>query len=286
MSDTALYTALLVLFGLLVGSFLNVVIYRLPRMMELGWAREHAAYAAQQAGKELPDLSAEQSFNLLTPPSRCRQCGHRVRWYENIPVISYLVLRGKCSSCKTPIGIRYPLVELVTAAVAWWCLHRYGMQWHALAWFFFGACLICLTLIDWDTTYLPDNLTLPLLWAGLLLATLGQTDISLSSAVWGAAVGYSSLWLIYWGFKLLTGKEGMGFGDFKLFAALGAWFGITALIPIILMAAVIGAIVGIAMKFGGQLREGGYIPFGPFLALGGAAVWIFDASELMRMVGL
>ncbi len=287
MSDTTVYAALVVLFGLLVGSFLNVVIYRLPRMMELGWAREHAAYAAQQAGKELPDTDAEQQFNLLTPPSRCRQCGHRVRWYENIPIISYLViLRGKCSSCKTPIGIRYPLVELVTAAVAWWCLHRYGMQWHALAWFFFGACLICLTLIDWDTTYLPDSITLPLLWAGLLLATLGLTGISLSSAVWGAAVGYSSLWLIYWGFKLLTGKEGMGFGDFKLFAALGAWFGITALIPIILMAAVIGAIVGIAMKFGGQLREGGYIPFGPFLALGGAAVWIFGASELMRMVGL
>ena len=134
MSDTTVYAALVVLFGLLVGSFLNVVIYRLPRMMELGWAREHAAYAAQQAGKELPDTDAEQQFNLLTPPSRCRQCGHRVRWYENIPIISYLViLRGKCSSCKTPIGIRYPLVELVTAAVAWWCLHRYGMQWHALA---------------------------------------------------------------------------------------------------------------------------------------------------------
>ncbi|MDO4769402.1 MAG: A24 family peptidase [Brachymonas sp.] len=272
--------------GLLVGSFLNVVIYRLPRMMERGWAAEHAAYAAQQAGQELPVASAKQRFNLLTPPSRCRQCGHRVRWYENIPIISYLALRGKCASCKTPIGIRYPLVELVTALVAGWCVHHYGLQWQALAWFFFGATLICLTLIDWDTTYLPDSLTLPLLWAGLLLATVNATGISLNSAVWGAAIGYLSLWSIYWAFKLLTGKEGMGFGDFKLFAALGAWFGVTALIPIILMAAVIGSIIGIVMKFGGQLREGGYVPFGPFLALGGAVVWFFGAQELMQMVGL
>ena len=286
MEEMTLYCALAALFGLLVGSFLNVVIYRVPRMMELGWAREHAAYAAQQAGQEVPATDAQQRFNLLTPPSRCRQCGHRVRWYENIPVVSYLALRGKCASCKTPIGMRYPLVELVTAAVAWWCVYRYGLQWQALAWFFFGACLICLTLIDWDTTYLPDDITLPLLWAGLLLATLGTTGISLNSAVWGAAIGYLSLWSIYWGFKLITGKEGMGFGDFKLFAALGAWLGTEALIPVILMAAVVGAIVGIAMKFGNQLREGGYVPFGPFLALGGAAVWLFGAHNLMRLIGL
>ena len=286
MEETTLYCVLAALFGLLVGSFLNVVIYRVPRMMELGWAREHAAYAAQQAGQEAPATDAQQRFNLLTPPSCCRQCGHRVRWYENIPVVSYLALRGKCASCKTPIGMRYPLVELVTAAVAWWCVYRYGLQWQALAWFFFGACLICLTLIDWDTTYLPDDITLPLLWAGLLLATLGTTGISLNSAVWGAAIGYLSLWSIYWGFKLITGKEGMGFGDFKLFAALGAWLGTEALIPVILMAAVVGAIVGIAMKFGNQLREGGYVPFGPFLALGGAAVWLFGAHNLMRLIGL
>ncbi|MDO4794770.1 MAG: A24 family peptidase [Brachymonas sp.] len=286
MPETTLYIALAALLGLLVGSFLNVVIYRLPRMMERGWAAEHAAYAAQQAGQEPPLACSDQRFNLLTPPSRCRQCGNRVRWYENIPVISFLALRGKCSSCKTPIGIRYPLVELVTALVAGWCVHRYGWEWQALAWFFFGAMLLCLTLIDWDTTYLPDSLTLPLLWAGLLLATVNATGIRLDSAVWGAAIGYLSLWSIYWGFKLLTGKEGMGFGDFKLFAALGAWFGVAALIPIILMAAVIGSIIGIAMKFGGQLREGGYVPFGPFLALGGAAVWLGGADNLMRMIGL
>lgn len=286
MSDTTLYIALATLMGLLVGSFLNVVIYRLPRMMEQSWAAEHAAYAAQQAGQELPVASANQRFNLLTPPSRCRQCGHRVRWYENIPIISYLALRGKCASCKTPIGIRYPLVELVTALIAGWCVYHYGWEWQALAWFFFGATLICLTLIDWDTTYLPDSLTLPLLWGGLLLATVNATGISLNSAVWGAAIGYLSLWSIYWGFKLLTGKEGMGFGDFKLFAALGAWFGVTALIPIILMAAVVGSIIGIVMKLGGQLREGGYVPFGPFLALGGAAVWFLGAQNLMQMIGL
>lgn len=287
MSPETLYVILATFMGLLVGSFLNVVIYRLPKMMERGWDREHAIYAAQKAGKELTEAELQGNpFNLLTPPSRCGHCNHRVRWYENIPVISFLVLRGKCSSCKKPIGWRYPIVELVTAAIAWWCITRYGLQWHALAWFFFGACLICLTLIDWDTTLLPDSITLPLLWAGLLATSLGWTDISLNNAVWGAAIGYLSLWSIYWAFKLLTGKEGMGFGDFKLFAALGAWFGATALIPIILLAAVIGAIIGIAMKFASQLREGRYVPFGPFLALGGAAVWLVGASKIMHLIGL
>ena len=287
MADNTLYAALAALLGLLVGSFLNVVIYRLPRMMEKAWDAEHAAYAAQKADKDpaAPPPSRKR-FNLLTPPSRCRQCGHRIRWYENIPVVSYLFLRGKCASCRTPIGMRYPLVELVTAALAWLCLSRYGLQWQAMAWFFFGASLICLTLIDWDTTYLPDSITLPLLWAGLLAASVGWTGISLGNAVWGAALGYASLWLVYWGFKLITGKEGMGFGDFKLYAALGAWFGASALIPIILLAAVIGAIIGILMKIGSQLREGRYVPFGPFLALGGAAVWLFGAQELMQIVGL
>ncbi len=284
MSDTALYAAVAALFGLLIGSFLNVVIYRLPKMMELGWDAEHAAYAAQKKGEEPP--AAQKRFSLLTPPSRCQKCGHRIRWYENIPVISYLVLLGRCSSCKAPIGLRYPLVELVTAALGWWCVTRYGLTWAAGAWFFFGATLICLTLIDWDTTYLPDSLTLPLLWAGILAATQGWTGVSLLSSVWGAAIGYLSLWSIYWAFKLITGKEGMGFGDFKLFAALGAWFGVTALIPIILLAAVIGAIIGMAMKLRSQLREGRYVPFGPFLALGGAAVWLVGAQQLLQLLGL
>ena len=285
MDDLALFAAVAGFFGLLFGSFLNVVVYRLPKMMEQGWAAEHAAYAAQQQGQEPPEETGER-FNLLTPASRCSKCGHRIRWYENIPVVSYLALLGKCSSCKTPIGLRYPLVELVTGALAWWCVTRYGFEWVALAWFFFGACLLCLTLIDWDTTYLPDSLTLPLLWAGLLATTQGWTGISLSASIWGAAIGYLSLWSVYWAFKLATGKEGMGLGDFKLFAALGAWFGAEALIPIILLAAVIGSVIGIVMKLSSQLREGRYVPFGPFLALGGVAVWLLGASRLLQMLGL
>ena len=283
MIDTALYAALAALFGLLIGSFLNVVIYRLPKIMELGWDAEHAAYAAQKKGEEPP--APKKRFSLLSPPSRCQQCGHRIRWYENIPVISYLALMGRCSSCKAPIGVRYPLVELLTAALGWWCVTRYGLTWAAAAWFFFGATLICLTLIDWDTTYLPDSLTLPLLWAGILASTLDWTGISLMSSVWGAAIGYLSLWSVYWAFKLITGKEGMGFGDFKLFAALGAWFGVPALIPIILLAAVIGAVVGIGMKLRSKLREGRYVPFGPFLALGGATVWLVGAQQLLHLLG-
>lgn len=285
MDEGALYSALATLFGLLIGSFLNVVIYRVPKMMEAGWAHEHAAYQANLKGETYePDSSTR--FNLLHPASRCQQCGHAIRWYENIPVISWLMLRGQCSSCKTPISIRYPLVEMVTAALAWYCAHRYGISWAGLAWFGFAAALVCLTLIDWDTTYLPDNLTLPLLWTGLLAATSGWTGISLGNAVWGAAIGYFSLWSIYWLFKIVTGKEGMGFGDFKLFGALGAWFGATALIPIILLASVIGAIIGIMLKINSRLREGGYVPFGPFLALGGGAAWFIGPDRLMRMIGL
>ena len=288
MTGNTLYAALAALLGLLVGSFLNVVIYRLPRMMEQAWDAEHAAYAAQKENRDLSpaSCSSHKRFNLLTPPSRCRQCGHRIRWHENIPVVSYLFLRGKCASCGSSIGIRYPLVEVVTAALAWLCLSRYGLQWQALAWFIFGTSLICLTLIDWDTTYLPDSITLPLLWMGLLIASLGWTSISLGSAVWGAALGYMSLWLIYWGFKLATGKEGMGFGDFKLFAALGAWFGWQALVPIILMASVIGALVGIGMKLASSLREGGVVPFGPFLAMGGLTAMIFGPQSILRVIGL
>ncbi|HNE60632.1 MAG TPA: prepilin peptidase, partial [Ottowia sp.] len=200
------------LFGLLVGSFLNVVIHRLPQMMERQWAAECAELNGQPAAPQAP-------FNLLVPRSRCGHCGHPIRWYENIPVLSYLALRGKCSACGTPIGLRYPLVELATGLLFGWCVWRWGWSWTAAAWCLFTAMLVALTLIDWDTTLLPDDLTLPLLWLGLIAATLGLTGVRLSDAVWGAVAGYLSLWLVYWGFKLATGKEGMGFGDFKLFAA-------------------------------------------------------------------
>lgn len=271
--------ALAGVFGLLIGSFLNVVIYRLPKMLERQWAAE----CADLQGKTPDEVPA---FNLATPRSRCPTCGHQIRWYENIPVVSYLALKGSCSACKAAISMRYPLVEMATGTLFAWCVWRWGMSLTALAWCGFSATLVALTLIDWDTTLLPDDLTLPLLWAGLIAAALRWTDVPLVHALWGAVAGYMSLWLIYQAFKLLTGKEGMGYGDFKLFAALGAWFGWPALVPIILMASVIGAVIGIGMKFASSLREGGYVPFGPFLALGGLTAMIFGPSAILRTIGL
>ncbi|HYD74878.1 A24 family peptidase [Ramlibacter sp.] len=265
--------------GLLVGSFLNVVIYRLPKMLERQWAAECAELAGQAP-------AAAEPFDLMRPRSRCRNCGHAIRWYENIPVLSYLVLRGKCSSCGTPIGMRYPLVELATAGLFAFCAWKWGITWAALAWCGFAAALLALALIDWDTTLLPDDITLPLVWAGLIGAALRWNGLTLQQSLWGAVAGYLSLWLVYKGFKLLTGKEGMGYGDFKLFAALGAWFGWQALVPIVLMASVIGAIIGIAMKFAGGLREGGVIPFGPFLAGAGLTALVFGPSAILRLIGL
>ncbi|MDM0031689.1 A24 family peptidase [Variovorax sp. J22P271] len=268
--------------GLLIGSFLNVVIYRLPKMLERQWAAECASLADGDAAA----APALEPFNLMVPHSRCQQCGHVIRWYENIPVLSYLALRGRCSSCKTPIGLRYPVVELLTGALFAWCVWRMPGQYGALAWCAFAAALLALALIDWDTTLLPDDITLPLLWGGLLASIAGFTGVPLAQAVWGAVAGYLSLWAIYWLFKLTTGKEGMGYGDFKLFAAFGAWFGWQALVPIILMASVIGVVVGLALKFSSRLREGGYVPFGPFLAAAGFTAMIFGPDAILRAVGL
>lgn len=265
--------------GLLIGSFLNVVIYRLPVMLEAQWNAE----CAELAGKESP---VAEKFNLMVPRSRCQQCSHQIQWYENIPVVSYLFLRGKCSGCGTPISLRYPLVELATGALFLYCGWKWGVTPTAFVWSGFAASVLALALIDWDTTLLPDDITLPLLWSGLIAAALQWTTVSLSSAIWGAVAGYMSLWLIYWAFKLITGKEGMGFGDFKLFAALGVWFGWQALVPIILMASVIGAVVGIAMKFSSGLREGGYVPFGPFLAGSGLTAMIFGPGSILGIFGL
>jgi leader peptidase (prepilin peptidase) / N-methyltransferase len=265
--------------GLLVGSFLNVVIYRLPKMLERQWAAECAELTGKPPEEAPP-------FNLVSPRSRCRQCGHLIRWYENVPILSYLVLRGKCSACGAAIGLRYPLVEFATAVLFFLPVWHWGATAAGAAWCGFSAAIVALALIDWDTTLLPDDITLPLLWAGLIIAALRWTDVTLPQALWGAVAGYVSLWLIYQGFKLLTGREGMGYGDFKLFAALGAWFGWTALIPIILMASVIGAVVGIAMKFSGGLREGGYVPFGPFLAGAGLTAMIFGPGAILGVIGL
>ena len=279
--------ALLGLLGLLVGSFLNVVIHRLPKMMDLRWAAECAEFqAASGDQKASPSEEDPPPFNLLVPRSRCPHCGHGIRWFENIPVLSYVVLKGGCSACRAPISPRYPAVELVSAALFAWCGWHWGLGWEALAWCGFCAALLALACIDWDTTLLPDDITLPLLWAGLCAAALGVTATPLPSALWGAVAGYLSLWLVYWAFKLVTGKEGMGYGDFKLFAALGAWFGWQALIPVILMASVIGAVIGIAIKLRGSLREGGYVPFGPFLAIAGLTAMIFGPSAILAAVGL
>lgn len=265
--------------GLLIGSFLNVVIYRLPLMMEAQWKAE----CADLSGNRPPEIVA---FNLMVPRSRCQKCHHGIRWHENIPVLSYLFLRGKCSACQAPISFRYPLVELSTGALFFYCGWHWGFTPTAALFCGYSAAILALALIDWDTTLLPDDITLPLLWAGLIGATLQWTPVTLPSAIWGAVAGYLSLWLVYWGFKLLTGKEGMGFGDFKLFAALGAWFGWQALVPIILMASVIGAVIGIAMKLSSGLREGGYVPFGPFLAGAGLTAMIIGPGAMLRFVGL
>lgn len=279
MSAHAMDASLLGILGLLIGSFLNVVIYRLPVMLEAQWKAECADLQGQTPPESAP-------FNLMVPRSRCQSCGHQLSWYENIPLLSYLVLRGRCGHCKAGISLRYPAVELVSGLLFLWCGWQWGINATGLVWCAFCASLLTLTLIDWDTTLLPDDLTLPLLWGGLAVAALNLTPIGLPDAFWGAVGGYMSLWLVYWAFKLVTGKEGMGYGDFKLFAALGAWFGWQALIPIILMASVIGAVVGIAMKFSKSLREGSYVPFGPFLSMAGLTAMVIGPNAILKAVGL
>lgn len=270
--------------GLLLGSFLNVVIYRLPKMMERQWAAELAQMDVATQGKDGATEPPPETFNLMTPRSRCPSCGHVVQWYENVPVLSYLFLRGRCSACKTRISMRYPLVELATGALFFFCIYRWGVSPAGVAWCAFSAALVTLAFIDWDTTLLPDDITLPLLWAGLLAAAMQWIGVPLYDSVIGAIAGYLSLWLVYWGFKLATGKEGMGYGDFKLFAAMGAWFGWQALVPIILMSSVIGAIIGIGMKIFSNLREGGYIPFGPFLVGAGFTAMVFGPNAILGTV--
>lgn len=276
-AETFLSPFALAVFGVCIGSFLNVVIHRLPLMLERGWKQE----SADLLGVSAPESPA---ISLASPASRCPSCGHAIAWHENIPLASWLWLRGRCSACKTRIPARYPIVELLTgvlfALVGW----RFGAQPVALVWCGFCAALVGLAGIDWDTTLLPDNMTLPLLWAGLVAAGVGWT-IPLGDALWGAVAGYLSLWSVYWLFKLTTGKEGMGFGDFKLLAALGAWLGLKMILPIVLGASLIGAVVGIAMKMSAALREGRYVPFGPFLAGAGIAVMLAGQTRVLGWLG-
>jgi leader peptidase (prepilin peptidase)/N-methyltransferase len=290
---TLLLTPLgLALVGLCIGSFLNVVVHRLPLMLERAWRAESAELlgvdapaAADSDAPEGPAGPADAAtLSLWSPASRCPHCGHVLRWYENIPVLSWLVLRARCSACHTPISWRYPLVEagcaLLFAAIGL----QLGAQPTTVLWCGFAAALLTLALIDWDTTLLPDTINQPLLWAGLVAAALGWT-LPLPAALWGAVAGYLSLFLVTWFYKLATGKIGMGNGDFKLLAALGAWLGATMILPIVLGASVIGAVVGIVMKLTGQLREGRYVPFGPFLAGAGLVCLLAGPDRVMGWLG-
>ncbi|MDC8785511.1 prepilin peptidase [Roseateles koreensis] len=292
------------LLGLCVGSFLNVVIHRLPQMMERQWLVDathtlsdgkELARATGRPQAETDKLAAAASalgahmeklppLGIALPRSRCPACGHQLAWHENLPLIGWLRLGGKCASCKTAISKRYPLIELSTAlmfaALSW----HFGAQPSTLLWCGFSAALLALAAIDWDTTLLPDAINQPLLWAGLAAALAGLT-VPLHEAMIGALTGYLSLWSIYWLFKLLTGKEGMGYGDFKLLAALGAWLGWQMILPIVLGASVIGAGVGIALKMNAKLREGRYVPFGPFLAGGGFVVLFAGSQRVLGWLG-
>ena len=255
-------------FSLLIGSFLNVVVYRLPKMLEYGWYHECREFLSDEV-KDIPEKKLTK-ITLSTPHSSCPHCGHSIRFYENIPILSWLFLKGKCSQCKKPISLRYPLVEGATALLSTIVAMHFGVSIDTVFMLILTWCLIALTLIDFDCMLLPDQITLPLIWLGLII-NINGTFVPLTDAVIGAAVGYMSLFTIFWLFKLLTGKEGMGFGDFKLFALFGAWIGWQLLPILILMASVVGAIVGISLLLFKNHQRGQAIPFGPYLAVAG---WI------------
>ncbi|NOI23139.1 prepilin peptidase [Vibrio mediterranei] len=265
-----LFPAFAALFGLIVGSFLNVVIYRLPIMMERGWREECA-----EAFPEYKIAPPEDKFNLSVPRSACPKCHTPIRIIDNIPVLSWLLLKGKCHHCSHKISARYPLIELLTAAMCATVAWQLGYSEYSLALIVFTFVLICATFIDFDTMLLPDQLTLPLMWLGIALALLGISPISLTDSVIGAMAGYLCLWSIFWLFKLLTGKEGMGYGDFKLLAALGAWLGWQHLPLIVLMSSVVGVLFGLIQL---RMQKKGIdvaFPFGPYLAIAGwiSALW-------------
>ncbi len=294
---------LLGILGLLVGSFLNVVIHRKPIIMMREWLLDvggllgDATAWKQVFGQPQPDeltaagrtidqhLEGLSPLGIATPRSRCGACGHTIRWYENLPVLSWLALRGRCSACKTAISVRYPLVELGTGALFALAAWKFGPHPATLAWCAALALLVSMALIDLDTKYLPDDLTYPLLWVGLVVAALGGT-IPLSAAVWGAVAGYMPLWLIASGFALATRRQGMGGGDLKLLAALGAWLGWQAILPIILIASVAGLCVNVPRMVLGKHERHQQYPFGPFLAGAGMIVMFVGTDALLSWVGI
>jgi leader peptidase (prepilin peptidase) / N-methyltransferase len=273
--EALLSPPVLALLGLCIGSFLNVVIHRLPLMMERAWRIESA---------ELLDVAvpATAPITLSSPRSRCPSCAHPISWRENIPLVSYLVLRGRCAACKTPISLRYPAVELLTALLFAACGWRFGPQPAVLLWCGLSATLVALACIDLDTQFLPDDLTLPLMWAGIVASALGWTPVPLAASVGGAVAGYLALWFVFHAYRLIRGKEGMGAGDFKLLAALGAWLGWQLIPSIILLASAVGAIVGIGLIVLRRHDKNVPIPFGPYLAGGGIAA-LFFGEQLTRL---
>lgn len=275
--EPALFTGLVFLLGLAVGSFLNVVIHRLPRMLEVDWQAQCAELRGETS-------EAAPAYNLSTPRSACPSCGHQITPLENIPVLSWLFLRGRCSACGTRISARYPTVELLTAVLSATVAWKFGFGPLTVGAILFVWALIALAFIDLDTTLLPDDITLPLLWLGLLFNLFGVFT-NLHSAVVGAMAGYLSLWSIYWLFKLATGKEGMGYGDFKLLAAVGAWLGWEMLPVTILLSSAVGAVVGIAMVIFIKHDRRIPIPFGPYLAGGGVVALFFGAPIMQAYLG-
>lgn len=278
-AQPALFLFIAVVFGLLIGSFLNVVIHRLPIMMQREW-REQCAWIN---GEEVAQSTSDQStvYNLVVPRSACPKCEHQIVWYENLPVLSWIALRGRCSNCGTPISKRYPLVEILTGVLFGYAAWHWGVELKTLLVWGLLASLIALAFIDLDTQLLPDSVTLPLAWVGLLV-NLNGLFCSLEQAVIGAIAGYLTLWSIYHLFKLLTGKEGMGFGDFKLLAALGAWLGWKLLLPIVLAASFAGAVFGVVMIAFAGVDRAKPMPFGPWLALGGV-IALFWGDGLLEL---
>ena len=263
----ALFVTAVTVLSLAIGSFLNVVIHRLPKMLERQWRDELAELNGQET-------ATAPRYNLMLPRSQCPGCGHQISALENVPVVSYLALRGKCAACKTRISPRYPLVEALTGALSGFIAWRYGFSWHTLAALFFVWSMIALAFIDLDTFYLPDDITLPLVWAGLLV-NMGGVFVDLQSAVIGAVAGYLALWVVFWSYKLATGKDGMGYGDFKLLAAIGAWLGWQMLPFVLLLAAFLGLIsVAISMARGRALTASTRVPFGAPLAVAAWAIWL------------
>lgn len=261
------------LIGLMVGSFLNVVIYRLPKMMEQEWREQCAELRGET-------LEAIPSFNIIAPRSACPNCGHKITALENIPLISYAALRGRCSQCGTSISARYPAVEALTALISGVIAWHFGFGFAALAALVFAWAMIALAFIDIDTQLLPNDITMPLLWGGLLV-NLGNGFVDIHSAVIGAVAGYLALWSVYWGYKLITGKEGMGYGDFKLLAVIGAWFGWQTLPLVILFSSILGSVVGISLILIAKRGSHIPIPFGPYLA-GGGIVALLWGNEINR----